>query len=698
MSSRLCYPYNSPQTFNFSNMEDSVSRKLAGLIALLLLVLAVVSCGATAEVEPPTATSSPPTATEAPSSGQVVESVSSAQGATATPAPQEPAPTPVPEQPAPTDDTPPRVLPAVEFGEGLNFVFVQHARCAWDPFWCEVENGIQEAAADMAVNAHIWGPDSFDLAQVAALIDHAVAAGPDGLAVTITDLDQLRGPIQRAIDAGIPVVAYNVGGGPDADELPYLTYVGMDEEQAGYLSALRLAAVGGTQGVCINHQPGNAALEARCEGFVSAMEVSALPAETLNTTDDPAESQQMIADYYASNPDTDLFLTVGPNGAQALYAFLDETEPGPAAVYHGTFDLSEQVAAQIEAGTTHFAVEQQPFMQGYSALSTLMLKVRYGINPILPVTSTGPSFVDAEGLDFQADPNRSVTLAYVQSALCSWDSFWCTVEDGIYQAAADMSVTVNLRGRTSREDTSMATLIGQAASEGPDGLAITNTNPDEFRDPIQDALDAGIQVVAYNAGGGPLVDQVAYLTYLGLDQFWQYQGGYRGGLRLAEGGGNWAVCVNHGADEADLEARCDGFLAAMGENGIPADVLPVGPDAGLAQATIAEYFGTHPETDIVLTLGPAGSTPFYAFITEAGIGPDAVHHATFDLNPDIIGRIRDGTTLLAVDQQPFWQGYGSVQTLMLKVRYGIDPVLPVLPTGPSVVDQSNIDTVAGLYD
>jgi simple sugar transport system substrate-binding protein len=580
----------------------------------------------------------------------------------------------------------------------LNFVFVQHALCTWDPFWCDVESGIQEAATDMAVNVHVWGPDSFDLEQVAALIDHAVAAGPAGLAVTITDLEQLRAPIERAIDAGIPVLAYNVGGGPEADELPYLTYVGMDDEQAGYLSALRLAAMGGTQGVCINHQPSNAALEARCEGFVSAMEVSALPAETLNVTDDPAQSKQMIADYHAANPDTDIFLTVGPNGAQAWYAFLAGSDLVPDAVYHGTFDITEQVASQIREGITLFAVEQQPFMQGYAAVSTLMLKVRYGVNPILPVTPTGPSFVDAEGLDFQADPNRPVNLSFVQSSLCAWDSFWCTVEDGIYQAAADMDVTVNLRGRTSPEDTSMVALIEQAAAEGPDGMAITITDPEQFRDPLRRALGAGIQVLAYNAGAGPLVDQVEYLTYLGMDQFWQYQGGYRGGLRLAELGGNWAVCINHGTEEVDMAARCEGFLAAMDENGIPAEVLPTSTDAAAAQATIADYISTHPETDTVLTLGPAGSTPLYAFLAEAGISPDAIHHATFDLDPTIIDRIRDGTTLFAIDQQPFWQGYGSVQALMLKLRYGIDPVLPVLPTGPSVVDRSNIDAVAELYD
>ena len=66
--------------------------------------------------------------------------------------------------------------------------------------------GIQQAADDMNVNVTVLGPDEFDLEKVAQLIDQAVAAQPDGIALTVTDADLFREPIQRALDAGIPVV------------------------------------------------------------------------------------------------------------------------------------------------------------------------------------------------------------------------------------------------------------------------------------------------------------------------------------------------------------------------------------------------------------------------------------------------------------------------------------------------------------
>jgi simple sugar transport system substrate-binding protein len=280
----------------------------------------------------------------------------------------------------------------------LNLILVQHALCAWDSFWCTVEAGIRQAADDMNVNVTILGPDSFDLERVAELIDQAVAANPDGIALTVTDPDLFREPIQGALDAGIPVVAYNAGAGPIEDGISYLTYLGQDEYQGGYQGGQKLAAAGGTGGVCINQQVGHTGLDKRCKGFTDALTEKGIPAEVLAISDDPAESQTIISDYYTANPDTDIFLTLGPNGANPFYAFMEAAGLGAGDITHGTFDLSPEIIAHIKDGTTMFGIDQQPFLQGYGAVQTLMLLKRYGISPAMPVTPTGPGFVDASNV------------------------------------------------------------------------------------------------------------------------------------------------------------------------------------------------------------------------------------------------------------------------------------------------------------
>jgi len=150
--------------------------------------------------------------------------------------------------------------------------------------------------------------------------------------------------------------------------------------------------------VCINQQVGHTGLDARCKGFVDALTEKSIKAEVLAISDDPASSQTTIADYYAANPDTDIFMTLGPNGANPFYAFYKEAGLSAAKVKHGTFDLSPEIIAAIKDGTTMFGIDQQPFLQGYGAVMYLVLKVRYGISPAMPVTATGPGFVTKDNI------------------------------------------------------------------------------------------------------------------------------------------------------------------------------------------------------------------------------------------------------------------------------------------------------------
>ncbi|MBC8248491.1 MAG: sugar ABC transporter substrate-binding protein [Anaerolineales bacterium] len=583
------------------------------------------------------------------------------------------------------------VMPAPE--KKLNFILVQHALCAWDSFWCTVQQGIADAAEDMGVDVTVLGPDEFNLEKTASLIDQAVAAQPDGIGLTVTDPVLFKEPIMRALDAGIPVLAYNAGAGPVADGIPYMTYLGMDEYQGGYQGGRRLAAQGGTRGVCINQQVGHAGLDKRCKGFSDAMAEAGIAAEVLAISDDPAESQTVISDYYAAHPDTDIFLTLGPNGANPFYAFLEDAGLGADEFVHGTFDLSPEIVANIENGTTIFGIDQQPYLQGYTAVMWLAMVNRYGITPALPVMATGPGFVDQSNVGVEPDPNAAVNLFMVQHALCAWDSFWCVVQKGIETAAKHMGVSATVLGPDEFNLEKTASLIDQAVAAQPDGIGLTVTDPVLFKEPIMRALDAGIPVLAYNAGAGPVADGIPYMTYLGMDE---YQGGYQGGRRLAAQGGTRGVCINQQVGHAGLDKRCKGFSDAMAEAGIAAEVLAISDDPAESQTVISDYYAAHPDTDIFLTLGPNGANPFYAFLEDAGLGADEFVHGTFDLSPEIVANVENGTTMFAIDQQPFLQGYGSVMMLVLLQRQGITPALPVTPTGPGFVDLSNIALVKEL--
>lgn len=278
----------------------------------------------------------------------------------------------------------------------LNLTLIQHASCPWAYFWCVVETGIHDAAQDLGVEVTIRRPNTFDPDAVTRLIESSVnaTAKPDAIGVAVIDPDKFREPLTKAVeDFNIPVIAYNAGSGPEKDNIPYRAYIGADEQRGGYEAGKRLLAASksAVKGACIDHQPGAFNLEARCQGFFKALGEAGVQAERVNITPNPAESEKILRAYLANNPDTDLFLTLGPEAAVPFYQVI-KTHKGTFS--HGTFDLSRTILREIETGTTLFAIDQQPYLEGYLAVQWLTWIKRHDFTPPSPIISTGPSFVD----------------------------------------------------------------------------------------------------------------------------------------------------------------------------------------------------------------------------------------------------------------------------------------------------------------
>ena len=144
-------------------------------------------------------------------------------------------------------------------------VVVTHGQSA-DPFWSVVATGARDAGTDLSIRIEYQAPGTFNMVEMSQLIDAAVASRPDGLAVSIPDGDALASSLRKAVEAGISVVSINSG---DAvfRELGLHTHIGLPERDAGAAAGRRLAAAGVKLVLCVNHEVGNLALDARCAGL-----------------------------------------------------------------------------------------------------------------------------------------------------------------------------------------------------------------------------------------------------------------------------------------------------------------------------------------------------------------------------------------------------------------------------------------------
>jgi simple sugar transport system substrate-binding protein len=276
----------------------------------------------------------------------------------------------------------------------FRFVVVTHGQAS-DPFWSVAANGVDDAAEDMGVEVEYQAPGTFDMVEMAQLIDAAVASQPDGLVVSLPDADALGPSIEAAVAADIPVITMNSGSDTFAD-LGVLVHVGQTEFEAGLIAGERFAEEGVQNPICLNQEVGNAALDLRCEGFFEGLGVQG---EVIAVDlDDPTGTTETVAGALQNNPDIDGILTLGPTGAQPTLAALQEAGT-LGEIAFATFDLSPEVLDAIDAGDMLFAIDQAQYLQGYLPIVFLTKYLETGALPLGSkerVLLTGPQIVTAE--------------------------------------------------------------------------------------------------------------------------------------------------------------------------------------------------------------------------------------------------------------------------------------------------------------
>jgi simple sugar transport system substrate-binding protein len=245
----------------------------------------------------------------------------------------------------------------------------------------------------MGVTVEYQAPGTFDMVEMAQIIEAAVASRPDGLVVSIPDPEALGAAIRSAVDAGIPVISMNSGSDVFAN-FGVLVHVGQTEYEAGLLAGQRMAEAGVTNALCINQEVGNAALDARCQGFADGLggSVSVIPVDL----GDQAGTQAAVAGALSANPDTNGILALGPTGALPTLAAVREAG---VDVKLATFDLAPEVLQAIIDGEMEFAIDQAQYLQGYLPIVLLTQYLETGAIPLGSVDRvilTGPQIVTAD--------------------------------------------------------------------------------------------------------------------------------------------------------------------------------------------------------------------------------------------------------------------------------------------------------------
>jgi simple sugar transport system substrate-binding protein len=262
------------------------------------------------------------------------------------------------------------------------------------------------------------------------------------------------------------------------------------------------------------------------------------------------------------------------------------------------------------------------------------------------------------------------------------DTFWDIVRKGAEEAAAKDNV--ELLYTSDAEGGRQAQLVQQAIDQKVDGIAVSLAKPEALKEVLKKAADAGIPVVSLNAGGD-VSKQLGAFTHFGSNE---NIAGNAVGERLAKDGVKHPICVIQEQGNVALDARCAGVKekAPGTEN-----LFVTGTDMSQVSSTVTAKLQATPEADAVIGLAAPITLNVIKAVDTAGSKAKVV---SFDMNAELGKAINDGKVAFTVDQQPWLQGYGSVDSLWQYKRGGfkIGGGQPVL-TGPAIIDSSNIADV-----
>ena len=263
-------------------------------------------------------------------------------------------------------------------------------------FWDLVRKGAETAAAkdniELRYTADPEAPNQANLVQTA--IDSEVKRHRAHLGKP----DAMAPAVAAALAANIPVVGLNAGF--DVwKKLGVQQYFGQDETLSGRTAGERLTTDGAKKVLCIIHEQGNVSLESRCAGVAQGFKGENVVLN-VNSKDMTSVEASVTAKL---QQDLSIDHIIALDASIAMVAVQSKDTAGSKAVID-TFDTNAEIVNAIKSGDVGWAVDQQPFLQGYLAIDSLWLFINNrnligGGTPVL----TGPAFIDKSNIDAIAE-------------------------------------------------------------------------------------------------------------------------------------------------------------------------------------------------------------------------------------------------------------------------------------------------------
>jgi simple sugar transport system substrate-binding protein len=277
--------------------------------------------------------------------------------------------------------------------KGYKFTFVNHVTT--NPFFVPTKYGAEDACKLLGCSYQWTGSESSNVNEMVNATNSAISAKADGIAIALVDLKAFNGPIQKALDANIPVLGYNA----DAADSGRLAYIGQDLFVSGQEMGKRIVDLVGEGDVALFiATPGSLNIQPRIDGALDTIKKSGgkVTGHTVATGAALPKELSTIDAYWLGHKDTKGMFAVDAGSTQGTAQVIKKYKLRDQGVKGGGYDLLEPTIQLLEADEIDFTIDQQPYLQGFlPVLELFMYKASETLTGIADV-NTGLKFLDKE--------------------------------------------------------------------------------------------------------------------------------------------------------------------------------------------------------------------------------------------------------------------------------------------------------------
>lgn len=274
-----------------------------------------------------------------------------------------------------------------------------------------------------------------------------------------------------------------------------------------------------------------------------------------------------------------------------------------------------------------------------------------GLAAMMAATTLGTGAF-AEGLELEAHPDQTYYMVTFLSGYSFWTECWRGFED----AANMLGVEAKYGGTTEYDVNSAVTSLEQIIALNPTGMAVTCMDADAYKDPINNAIEAGIPIVTFDSDS----PESNRTTFLGTSN---YQAGVTAADYIGEklGGEGRVACLTR-TGQSNINERIEGFTTQLADkypNIELVQVVDAGNDENESATNMASLLATDSDIDYIFAALQQAVLGTETALSEAGL-TGQIKIVGFDTDATTLDSIKSGSVEATLSQSPYAEGFWSM--------------------------------------